>query len=56
MRKNGNGNTVKADEIEYQGWKKVIRLCNGTVQLLIVTEVGPRILFFGFQGERNEFY
>jgi hypothetical protein len=24
--------------------------------LIILTEVGPRILFFGFQGEENEFY
>jgi hypothetical protein len=47
---------VKADEIEYRGWKKAFRLCNDTVQLIISTEVGPRVLFFGFQGEENEFY
>ena len=46
----------KADEVEYQGWKKAFRICNETVQLIIVTEVGPRILFFGFRGEHNEFH
>jgi hypothetical protein len=49
-------NTRKADEIEYRGWKKAFRLCNDEVQLIISTEVGPRILFFGFRGEDNEFY
>jgi hypothetical protein len=42
--------------VEYQGWEKAFRLCNDTVQLIIVTEVRPRILFFGFHGEDNEFY
>src|SRR5208282_5119720 len=46
----------KADEVEYQGWKKTFRICNDTVQLIIVTEVGPRILFFGFRGEHNELH
>jgi hypothetical protein len=49
-------NTLAAHEVEYQGWDKAFRLCNDTVQLIISTEVGPRILFFGFHGEDNEFY
>jgi hypothetical protein len=47
---------VKAEEVEHVQWKKVLRICNDTVQLLVLTEVGPRILFFGFLGEENEFH
>lgn len=47
---------LRADEVEYRGWEKVFRLCNDTVQLIILTQVGPRILSFGFRGEHNEFY
>ena len=56
MRNIDGPNTLKADEVEYQGWEKAFRLCNDTVQLIITTEVGPRILSFGFRGEDNEFY
>lgn len=48
--------TVKAEEVEYRKWKRAFRICNDTVQLIVLTEVGPRILFFGFHGEDNEFY
>jgi hypothetical protein len=56
MQNIDQANTLAADEVEYQGWEKAFRLCNDTVQLIILTEVGPRILFFGFHGEDNEFY
>ncbi len=47
---------VKAAEVEYQKWKRAFRICNDTVQLVVLTEVGPRILCFGFLGEENEFH
>jgi len=47
---------VKAEEVEYQKWKKAFKISNDTVQLIVLTEVGPRILFFGFRGEDNEFH
>ena len=46
MRNIDGPNTLKADEVEYQGWEKAFRLCNDTVQLIITTEVGPRIMSF----------
>jgi len=48
--------TVRGEEVEYESWKKVFRISNDTVQLIVLTEVGPRILFYGFQGEENEFH
>jgi hypothetical protein len=56
MRKPGSVRTVTGEEVEYQSWTKAFRISNDTVQLIVLTEVGPRILFFGFQGEENEFH
>ena len=47
---------MKIDHVEYRGWKNVLRLSNDTVHLAVLTEVGPRILFYGFSGEQNEFH
>lgn len=47
--------TVQVEEITYRNWKAV-RISNETVQLIILTEVGPRIVSFGFLGDENEFY
>ena len=48
--------TVKTEEVEQHLWKKAFKIYNDTVELLVLTEVGPRILFFGFLGEENEFH
>jgi hypothetical protein len=56
MREPGSVRTVTGQEVEYQSWTKAFRISNDTVQLIVLTEVGPRILFFGFQGEENEFH
>jgi len=47
---------IRAEETEHNRWKKAFRIYNDTVQLVVLTEVGPRILFFGFQGGDNEFH
>lgn len=56
MQKLDSMSTVTGEEVEYQSWKKAFLIGNDTVQLIVLTEVGPRILFFGFQGEENEFH
>ena len=48
--------TASAEEVEYQGWKTAFRISNDTVQLVVSTEVGPRILSYGFCGGENEFH
>lgn len=40
----------------YGGWQRAAHLKNGTVDLVITAEVGPRIIRFGYTGERNEFH
>lgn len=47
---------LKVDEVEYHGWRKAFRISNDTVELIVLSEAGPRILFYGFRGEPNEFH
>ena len=41
--------------VAYQGWKKCCRIANGTVELIVTTDVGPRVIRFGFVGGQNLF-
>ena len=42
-------------KITYKGWKNCVLLANKQVELVVITEVGPRIIRFGFKGGDNEF-
>ena len=44
------------ERIRYSGWQNAYRLSNGTVELIVLTDVGPRIIFFGFSGGENELH
>ncbi len=46
---------VRIEKTDYHGWKNTYRITNGTVELLVVTDVGPRILSYRFTGGRNIF-
>lgn len=39
----------------YGGWDKCIHLTNGTLELVATTDVGPRVIRFGFVGGQNIF-
>ena len=43
------------EKVSYQGWQNCVRLSNGEIELIAPTEIGPRIIRFGFIGEENEF-
>lgn len=47
---------VKIERVEYGGWPNCVRMSNGTVELIATTDVGPRIIRYGFIGKDNEFY
>jgi len=47
--------TVKIEDVAYKNCKAV-RIFNDTVHLTVLTEVGPRVISFGFLGDGNEFY
>lgn len=44
------------ERINYEGWPNCIRLYNNQVELIVTTDVGPRIVKFGFIGRQNFLY
>ena len=46
---------VIMQNIAYKGWKNNLQLSNGTVDLIMTLDVGPRIIRYGFIGEPNVF-
>lgn len=47
--------SVRIERIEYAGWPNCYRMTNGEVELIATSDVGPRIMRFGFSGGRNFF-
>lgn len=43
------------ERVTFNGWKQCVRCANEEVELIVTTVVGPRIIRFGFIGERNVF-
>lgn len=50
------GGDRKVEKVSYGGWPNCLRLSNGTVELILTTDVGPRIIRYGFVGKENELY
>lgn len=46
---------IKIDRISYGGWPNCYRFANAEVELVVTTDVGPRIIRYGFVGGRNMF-
>jgi hypothetical protein len=46
---------IHLDRTNYGGWPNCYRLSNDLVDLVLTTDIGPRIIRFGFVGEENEF-
>lgn len=44
---------IKVQKISYGGWDNCIRVANGIVDLIVTTDIGPRILRYGFIGREN---
>ena len=44
---------LKIENVRFRGWENNVRLSNGTVDIVVTGDVGPRILRCGFTGERN---
>jgi hypothetical protein len=43
------------ERIAYKGWQNCYRMSNGIIDLIATTDVGPRLIRFGFSGDVNEF-
>lgn len=46
---------VVIEKVPYGGWPNCYRLSNGTVDLVVTADVGPRIIRYGFVGRQNLF-
>jgi len=44
------------DRISYRNWHNCCHLSNGTVALIVLADVGPRILSYGFCGGENQLH
>lgn len=44
---------VSYQEISYKNYGKCLEISNGAIDLLVTLDVGPRIIRFGFCGEKN---
>ncbi len=49
------GAAVKIEKTAYGGWSHCYRITNGEVELIATTDVGPRIIRYGFVGGQNLF-
>jgi len=43
------------EKVNYGGWPNCYRISNGTVELIVTSDVGPRIIRYGFIGGQNLF-
>jgi len=46
---------VQIEKTNYQGWPNCYRISNGEVELVITSDIGPRIMRYGFVGGQNLF-
>jgi hypothetical protein len=47
--------TVRVERTQYKGWPNCYRVTNGEVELIVTSDVGPRVIRFGFVGGQNLF-
>lgn len=47
---------VTVRKIAYKGWPDCYQISNGTVKLIVTADVGPRVIFYGFENGPNEFH
>ncbi len=47
---------VKMEKVKYGGWDHCIRLSNGEMELIVTTDVGPRVIRCGFVNGQNLFH
>jgi hypothetical protein len=46
---------VRIEKINYKGWPNSYRISNGEVELVVTSDVGPRIMRYAFVGGQNLF-
>jgi hypothetical protein len=47
--------TIQIEKMPYRGWPNCYRISNGEVELVVTSDIGPRIMRFAFVGGTNLF-
>ncbi len=47
---------VKVEKVAYRGWPNCQKISNDLVELIVLADVGPRIIHFAFKGSDNLLY
>jgi hypothetical protein len=47
---------LTVETVKYKGWPNCIHISNGQVELIATTDVGPRVIRFGFVSGASEFH
>jgi len=50
-----NSLAVTIEKVAYVGWPNCYRMTNGDVELIVTSDVGPRVIRYGFPGGQNLF-
>ena len=46
---------IEITRTSYAGWKNCLRISNQIIECIIPTQIGPRIIKFGYKSQENEF-
>ena len=55
-RSASHADELMIEKIHYHGWNNAWRLSNETIELIVLADVGPRIVHYGFRGHQNMLY
>lgn len=47
---------VTIEKTSWNGWPNCYRILNGEAELIVTSDIGPRIMFYGFRGGQNFFW
>jgi len=47
---------IRIEKVNYKGWPNSYRMTNGEVELVVTSDIGPRIMRYGFVNGQNMFW
>ena len=47
---------IQIEKIDYRSWRNAYRLTNGIVDVIVLADVGPRVVHYGLCGSENQFH
>jgi len=47
---------IKLEKISYHGWPNCYRYSNNLIELIVTTDIGPRIIHYGWRGGENQLF